>query len=404
MGQVGYNKAVNDILLFLVIAFSSFEYFFRSNTPMIFLSISVILFFSKKYKLYTNFLLTCIVFYFILLLQVAFISEYSINRVFANVIYLIAYYVIAYIIGKDFMRSYLSVMSIITISSVFIFVISQIPSVNTFLVNTICPMFPSLNNEIAIQDGGGLNFIIYNFQTNHTAYDLFLGLNLRNCGPFWEPGMFAVYLNLALFFNLFFNNNRRYYTVLFIVGLLSTFSTGGYMGFLFILFCYFLHLSFGGGSIFTIILLIVISIPILNYFSEADFLGMKLVSQMENATLGSDSSRFGAMLTQLVMIKDSPLIGGMLISDYANSRTLASGTLFPLVYWGIPVGIIYYYLLYNSCIVYSKLYNSTRGVGLFMFLTLLFISFSQTILLMPFFYVIAFNSFFARYFQSESIS
>ena len=61
-------------------------------------------------------------------------------------------------------------------------------------------MFPSLNVHDAVFEGGGLNIIIYNFQT---AVLLEIVGFLRNCGPFWEPGMYAVFLNIALAFNLF---------------------------------------------------------------------------------------------------------------------------------------------------------------------------------------------------------
>lgn len=63
--------------------------------------------------------------------------------------------------------------------------------------------FPSLNAEIAVDEGGGRNFVIYNFQTSFISE--IIGFS-RNCGPFWEPGMFA-FLSICPFsWNYLFNH------------------------------------------------------------------------------------------------------------------------------------------------------------------------------------------------------
>jgi hypothetical protein len=48
----------------------------------------------------------------------------------------------------------------------------------------------------------------------------------RNMGPFWEPGAYQVYLNIALFFTLFVEQNRKktFNVLLFVITCLSTLS------------------------------------------------------------------------------------------------------------------------------------------------------------------------------------
>lgn len=279
----------------------------------------------------------------------------------------------------------------ITIYSIGIYLLAQIPAVNTYLINVVCPKFPSLNQQAAVQEGGGMNFVIYNFQLNASGYNLFWGFKFRNSGPFWEPGMFAVCLNLALFFNLFFNKNNVMLTMLFVCGVLTTFSTGGYIGLLVIMLCYVFLKKKGG--IYKNIILFIVLVCVIFSLREVDFIGLKLFNQLNEAELGGEGSRFGALLTQLLMIRDSPLIGGMEISDYTTEATLASGLLFPVVSFGIPVGLLYYVLLLKSCLVFALNERVSRNVGVCLFIIILVLSISQTILLMPLIYVLIFLAF-----------
>lgn len=279
----------------------------------------------------------------------------------------------------------------ITIYSIGIYLLAQIPVINDYLVNVVCPRFPSLNQQAAIQEGGGINFVIYNFQFNAAGYELFWGSKFRNSGPFFEPGMFAIYLNIALFFNLFFNKNNTILTILFVSGLLTTFSTGGYVGLLVIMLCYVFFKKKGG--IYKNIILLIVLVCAVFYLSQVDFIGLKLFNQLNEAELGGEGSRFGALLTQLLMIRDSPLIGGMEISDYTHEDTLASGLFFPVVSFGIPVGVLYYVLLLKSCLVFALNERVSRNVGICLFITILVLSISQTILLMPLIYVLIFLPF-----------
>lgn len=64
----------------------------------------------------------------------------------------------------------------------------------------------------------------------------------RNWGPFWEPGAYQSFLNLALIFTLFCRRistkYRIFSAVIFIITILSTLSTTGYLALFFIFLAY----------------------------------------------------------------------------------------------------------------------------------------------------------------------
>lgn len=379
------------ILMFLLLAFSSFEYFFRSPMPMILLSLfSVVIFIPKVLILNSKGLIFIVIFFLLYIIQVLVYTNYSLLGALGKVFQLFAFFVLAVVIGSDFKKCFIDVMVFVATYSLLIYFIAQIPSVGNYLINVVSSKFPSLNNSVAIQEGGGINFVIYNFQYGITSLSLF-GFLFRNCGPFWEPGLFAVYLNLALYLNLFLSTANRYVSIILTLAIVTTFSTGGFFAMLFIYFVYIFKI--GSKSIFAALILLSLLIGVAIFVSEIDFLGIKLLNQIEQASVGSDESRFGAILTQINMIIDSPLIGGLDIKNYTSGETLASGLLIPLVNYGIPIGILYYLLLYKACVYLSVNHLFGKSEGRWLFVIILVLSLSQTILLLPPFVVMLFLQF-----------
>ena len=126
-----------------------------------------------------------------------------------------------------------------------------------------------------------------------------------------------------------------------------------------------------------------IFIFISQYVLSLEYVGEKLQGQIEDVEMGSDISRFSAFITQMEMIKNSPILGGERISDYltGDSKTLASGTLLPFVMYGIPIGLCYFLVMLTSITKLIKSKKRNLLTAMMFFLTLLFLSFSQTILL-----------------------
>ena len=80
------------------------------------------------------------------------------------------------------------------------------------------------------------------------------------------------------------------------------------------------------------------------------------------------------------------------MSDYVTDErgTLASGTLLPMVTYGIPIGLFYLIIMLVSMLRFSESYGKGKLEGVLLFLLLLLLSFSQTILLSKWIFVMLF--------------
>lgn len=369
-------------LFILLIAFSTFEFFFRSEI-LIFLLYTLagfVYILIRKKIIDRRISIVFVVFIFFYLLQTILIDTFKITSLVSRIISLFGSFFLAYLIKDKIARVFVNTIYWISLISLVIYLTSYIPSVKLFLMNKIAPNFVSLSVERAIFEGGGINILIYNYLTEST----FFGDYFRNSGPFWEPGMFAVFLNIALFINNFIEKSKiKTCNIILIISLATTMSAGGYVAGLFVLLFYFFKDN--RINVFSLFIGSVTLFYFYNLFSDLEFIGQKITYQLTNAEIGSDRSRLGALLTQIKMIEASPLIGGESLSKYvvSNSGTLASGTLLPIVILGIPVGLYYYWILYKSSIILAVSYDKRKINGLFFFLLIVILSFSQTILLSP---------------------
>lgn len=362
----------------LIIVFSSFEYFFRSN---IFLpALSLIAIFDAiihKFRINDNIILYIFLIALILFVQGAFLNIHNLNGMIIPIINLVGLACIAAAVYKDFVKTFTNIIFFISLYSLIIYLFCLDPTVYDYLYNRVA-VFDSVDVDKAVFEGGGKNFIIYNFQTDF----IFKTIGFRrNCGPFWEPGMFAVFILIALFFNLFLNKNIKgglIKNIILIGTLISTFSTGGYIGAIFIFLLYIVNT---GLKLRNFLIFIPVAVCTTIYVTNLEYIGEKTSNQFSNADVGSDHSRFGAFLTQIDMIDASPVIGGEPIEKYASTKTLASGTLWPMVVYGIPLGIVFYIALFQACKSIGLTCTNKRVIGIELFALIIILSFSQTILL-----------------------
>ena len=395
------KKNVDYVLFVLVLAFTTFEFFFREEMLFWFLALIVGCVFIGTQRVVNVKSIYVIFFLFVLLyvFQYLYQDRYKITSIISRCITLFGSFFIAYYFRKRFVKIFVDVIYYISIISLLFYGLSFIPSIKSFLMYQIAPHFVSLNVEEAVQEGGGINILFYNFQTEY----LLPGINMmRNCGPFWEPGMFAVYLSIALFFNLFaVHSKRRYCNIIFVLSLITTFSTGGYVSGLFILVLY----AFQQKNIFLALLGIGCVVMGIWGFMNLDFVGKKIIEQMNSATLGDGRSRFGAFISQIELIKMSPLFGGADFTTLTGGdrRTLASGTLLPFILYGIPVGIVFYGYMLKAVKQLLSAYTQYPYYGIMFFVLLLILSFSQTIFSQEMFLIILFVGLMTQKKQYERI-
>lgn len=117
-----------------------------------------------------------------------------------------------------------------------------------------------------------------------------------------------------------------------------------------------------------------------------DFMANKIMSNYDNA-LTSSASRFGAILYHLEKVKESPIIGYAGGIDEistpdgpitpSNKVISPNGLSYPFVFWGIPLAILFYFLLYDG---FKKLTGiKNRWILLSLYIVILSTAFSQTI-------------------------
>lgn len=145
---------------------------------------------------------------------------------FSNITYYItlsSYIIFAFgfVIVYDFkitIKYFLKFMTVISIISILGYFLSN----NTNLLN-ILPLKMNINN-VAYRVGYIFNYITI--------------IPQRNCGIFWEPGLFATFLIMALVFEISFKTSdiSVFRIILFIICIVTTKSSAGYGLLLFILF------------------------------------------------------------------------------------------------------------------------------------------------------------------------
>lgn len=214
----------------------------------------------------------------------------------------------------------------------------------------------------------------------------------RNLGFAWEPGRYASFLVLAIFFNFLINKmkvkgNTHLYVL--VAALLSTLSTTGYMAFgLLVLF--FLYNRGGRTRAFAIVLMYLAlpSLLSLSFLSEKihrlmfDIELNETIHQIEyftnlHASTDYTPQRGMGLLLEWQNIIHDPIFGyGSSNLSYVGrylfpgiNVVLSNGILQVFAKYGIVVGAFFYFYLFKSSIELGKFWNVS---GSFFFLLLFF--------------------------------
>lgn len=372
------NSLISYFFVFSIIALTGFEYFYRAAYLIIPVIIfALFLFIKKKNTINIGLVILVISFSTLTLVQTALGFNQSIFTFILFLVSLLGYFFISKVIGLNFFNTFInSIYYVSLISLPFFFLTFYVPFL-TFIADKVSIIFTplSFNENNLLPNEISRNILIYNFKNYYFAYN-------RNSGPFWEPGMFAVFLNTALFFNLLKTKKAiSLRNFIFVLTIITTFSTTGYIGLFFILIVYLLFISTSRFRIAYILTLIIISA----YIIELDFMQNKILEQIEMANK-SGSSRFGAVLIHWQIIKNYPLTGvgdglSRFVSYYTDATSTANGISLVFAKFGIPFGMLYFSLLFVSCIKIVNYHFNQRNyfLGISFYILLLILTFSQDI-------------------------
>ncbi len=382
MGEIKNSKidCIDYFLVYMIIALSGFEFFFRAVWMLYFIvgPIAAYAFFIRKREISKPFLFFNLLF----ILWSAFQIAYNLSTASAlfnfYLKFLVYYFTVCAI--NNLCKTFVKVMYHICCISLFFYLITLIEPLKETLVNTfsfIKPLGGGIDEDITSNPGQSL--IIYFIPFKNT---------LRNSGPFWEPGMFSVFINIGLAISTLANSSSRNLdkmTKLFVITSFTTLSTSGYIATFFVLIYYYAIIRRQVKSILYIGLLIVPFIIFIN----SDFGAEKIIDASQN---DASHSRFGAIAYHISLMRNNPFTGIGFHSDTDFGLEVSpNGLSLIFLFWGIPAAIVYYILLFKSTKMLITNLNdvvfSIKNV-LLVYLVLLLVAFSQDITQRHFYYML----------------
>lgn len=263
------------------------------------------------------------------------------------IVFIIGYYISTRYSFKEFAIAYDKVFFFISLSSIvihFLYIIK--PGFFSF--------FP------VMYDSHDLEYIFVGFSR---IYDP--GKIIRNSGFFREPGVFAVYLAIVFLINLFyFEKKNKWHILVYIIAMITTLSTAGYVLFLLIVPIYFL--SKGNAKNFFIMLLLLLAMGILYYQLKDYEIIIRTLGKFDsdNEYYGSTISRLASFFVPLHIAMNHPIFGAglegfsdgfLFFSKKIYNVALASTGQTTNTYmniaatYGVMLGLLYLNMIYRFC-------------------------------------------------------
>ncbi|GHU82950.1 hypothetical protein FACS189415_4300 [Bacteroidia bacterium] len=369
-------------LIFGIIALTGFEFFVNDATIIYFilLPVSLFRFIIEKKQISKWFIV------FVVLLSMVFWGQQILFSLpFFPLITTIArfctYFFIVAVVYDNFSKVFVNIVYCLCIISLFFYTLINISdSAYNFLLNISNGITPlNLQSEsLQFDSNPGNNIIIYKIQ----IYNL-----ERNSGPFWEPGQFAVFINIALALSIIINNklfNAK--NVIFIITSISTLSITSIVATLFILFYYF---AFINRKIYSMVLLLILLLSVKPIY-DMPFISEKV--ELYDNISDQASSRFGSHRLHFKQIQESPVVGHGFNAERNSDMILGEKQVSPngltkiFVFWGIPFAIIFYILYFKFSLIST---NGNKKQSILLFITMLIVVFSQTDTLRHLYYLFA---------------
>ncbi len=360
------TKTSGYLLLLATIAVSGVPFFTTSFLYMPLFAILLFVFLLRNKTFDISFLVIILLLTTITAIQSYVFNFFSLQTSVGVFLRVLTAYLLIKILNDRFIPYFIQILYVMAIISLpFYLLVSFSPAVVEILK--------------AVSDS--LQFLNLSQQNLPTVivYNLYRAHEIRNTGPFWEPGAFAGYLILAFMFNEFIaSQKKKRVRIVLLVTILTTFSTTGYLALtVFLVFYLFVKVK----SPLTK-LLIIILIPASSYFaySNLDFLGKKIEAQIERATSGADpykkdlnTQRFLNVLRDVIDFKGHETVGRgsnpkTRYSYNPDQQIRTVGLTDILVRMGLPFVLLMLAFLYYSLSQFLRVnnhYSIVTTLGLF---------------------------------------
>lgn len=305
------------------------------------LVLSVLLIVAGKVKLYRSYLSYVMIVFMAIFLQHTIIQG---NIGFNSVLNLLSKFLLSYctvyVCGKQFIKRFVNTTVFLSVTSLVCYAISFTPM--EFLLRTVF----SVNNASNWMGNVSYGKLIYHYMPGYE----------RNVGIYSEPGVFQLFLCLALFWVLF--GNRDYCSVgkervihlgILILTIITTASTAGYITMLLLFILYFVNrrsISIGG------MVAVVVALFCVNLFTMSDIFQEVFVAKMQFSngqfTGGTGNARLASILSDLQHISNN-IWGYGFSGSWSNVSSVHSydngssvGLTSTVNVYGIPISMALY--------------------------------------------------------------
>lgn len=371
-------------LLTSIIALTGFEFFYRDNIILYFVvgPISLFFFFNKKNKVSVQLIIFLALLFILFVLQ-SYMFNMSYSFAIVGVARFIIYFLVISVIGQHFNKIFVNILYIICLYSVILYLLTLGSPVFYDLLIKISKHIVSIN----------INDDFINSTTNPSQniilYVIPLVKKLQNNGPFLEPGMFAVFINIALAINIIMKRRiNDIKNIIFLIASITTLSTTSFIA-TFVIYLY--HYFFVKRNIYTVLFLIMLPFIVVPVYNSQYIIG-KIESNYQ--TMDESYSRFGAIIFHFKQIEESPLIGyGSFVNEsleklYGEIMVSPNGITNIMRIFGIPMSLFFYILLFKTAQIITKTRQNNKGDAILLFMIFLIVAFSQDVTTRHFYYML----------------
>lgn len=211
----------------------------------------------------------------------------------------------------------------------------------------------------------GILFGVLNYSVFHMG-----GLTLpRNASVFWEPGVLQLFMNILFYLSLFIMRDRKI-MVLSMIVIISTLSTAAYVILAMQIGWYYMFhikqrhsvlflLKMLVGSLITVAVIVILQLKLTgDQHKSADVRKLDLVVAV---SLIQTNPWVGIGLNDENFRDAYSIVGRVLRREYAVSeeeiegKGLTNGFLYMVVTFGIPLGLVFLFLLYKQEVINGRL-------------------------------------------------
>lgn len=327
-----------------------------------------------------------------------FNSDIRLGLVYKCTILLLSCLVTRYIDIKKFSNIFLDIIYIIA-------VVSIVCTLALMLVPSIFSFAPEIVNS---GENTFSNLILYVFPTDLDK--------VRNYGIFREPGVFQMYISIALIFLIYYSNefSLKKFVVL-ILSIILTFSTTGYIALFAIICLYFINnrTKYTISSKNKLLVIIFMLVGIAYVTTKTDLLSSEgmVFDKLSNTERHTTLARMSSVTSNIKMWEESPLLGVGLqkaedlfpilsLKDYGFASQHNTNTFLAEL---ATFGLFYFLLFFFGIIFISKYIGLKTTERCLIFTVLLILSIGEKLTFSPFFFLMVFYGYQLRYLSRNTL-